>query len=287
MPSRAVVAYKGYRLARRASRYARFTPQLRAAYMAGRAARFVLNNRRGIKRAAKYVSKYGKRRKRITGAMSTTPRVQYWLDGVGGGTRGNQTIGRKELFSDEILFARAPESASGNEKFGQARANKILVKGIKLCAMFRNIRQNTPIEIHWAIIQRKGPSENPDPLSIELFSDPSSPTAINRNFTDVSQSPAWTPENLCQGLNRKRYNIFTHQKFTLDPVGAEGQSRNHKTVHKYFPINKYFSYESTLSLRVEKPLYFLAWCETMQETNVASSCFEMNVNAVSYFKSMT
>lgn len=258
----------------------------RAAFAAYRNRRTIKKAFRLGKRAYRYASKFKQARKkarRVAGAQNRSPRVQHWIDGTSGGFQGEVGIDRKVLFNETILFARAPGST--NDDFGTAQANRIYVKGIKLCMMLRNSAPEHMLQVHWAIIQEKRQCNVPDQIETEFFTDPTDLSSRYRDFVPVGTNPAWEPRNLCQGINPSRFNIITHQSLKLDKAN-NGVSPHQVKIDKYMKIGKTFQYERSTSLQVERPLIFCIWYERLSSVTGSTNDLVVNVNTTSYFKSL-
>lgn len=295
-------------------RRARPIPMTRRAAMYGR--RYAKAGALAIRRANPYVSaaagaatligmayrRYRNRRKRITGARPTTSVTHDdFLFGLGRGQQGSWN--RKRLNWTLLTMMNPPRNneavtpVSQRDNIRSANSTKFFVKGIKICGYIRN-EGEIPVRLHMAIIQPKREYINAEitqnDMEQEFFVDHNGPNSW-RNFENFNVEPQVDRYQDCSGINKSKWNIFTHKKFLLAPgfgIGDGGQFRqfelpntnNMKVFDDYYKVGKTFQYKwATTPLRysLEKPLILVTWYDWMgkEDTVIDSDVVKFNLNS--------
>lgn len=238
-----------------------------------------------FKRRLPVYRRVSNKRRRITGSSSSSPRTQAFYNSTGdlaadGGV--NIVLQRKTLYAAVVRLAKPP---SATDNLGAAEANRIHLKGVRFCLNIQNTSQtNNNIGIfHFAVVQEKNDGQNGNSVNqANFFANPGGgETGVDRTLDFVTGGAVDFRYN-CNGLNRNRWNIVTHQRFLMDRADNEGA---HKTFERYLKFNKTFMYETNTNNNVMKPLRVLIWWEKHTDDTDTTDTMRFNLNTISYFKS--
>lgn len=277
------------------ARYARFAPHLartvhtlyknrktigkvRRMYRAARPMRRVSQFRRAVKRRRGI----SKKRKRVQGAPTQNKQIKRFN---AGSDTTFLTLVRKNLFVNPIRWANAPDT---NDGLRQAPAMRFHVSGFKICATFRNVSE-IPLHVHMALIQPKEDGATVTTIGENMLSDGNNLNQRYVDFVNVSTDSAWSRLQDCANLNKRKFNIMTHQRFQLNArvEASESREKGSSYVHfeRYFPMQKKFEFESTSATEVYRPLFIAVWYETLfPSTEAVTPYLEFNVNTNSYVR---
>lgn len=224
------------------------------------------------------------RRQRISGTPLSSIRHEDYFIGT---SSTMQSLERKTLLIEPIRFNRPP---ADNDTIGGAPGMTYRLTGFRLCAHFQNPNAGVPMEVHWALIQAKTMDQTSADMKAQFFTDPGNTGSRARAFVDFASSPVHDYRNLCHGLNKREFNVITHQKFTLanrqrnsGDVNA-GRLSNFKKVDRWIKVNKNFSYTTTVSNDIERPIFFCCWTECADEPTGLSQPINLNVMSLGVTK---
>lgn len=272
-------------------RYAHFAPSLAKTvyglYKHRRQARRVFRASRPMRRYAKrQFTQALKRRKtkraRIQGAPSLNKQIKRFN---AGSDTTMATLSRKSLFGIPIRWANAPNTNSG---IRQAPSMRFHVSGFKVCATFRNVSE-LPLHVHMAFVQPKEANVTLSDMKLDMLQNANSTTDRYQDWVDGSTDPTWSRLQDCANLNQRKFNIFTHQRFVLNPrvESSDKREKGSSFIHfeRYFPVGKNFEFETTADNEVMKPMWLLLWYETLFVNNTVITPFlEWNVNTNTYVR---
>lgn len=253
--------------------------------MAGMAMRHAYRNRNRYGRAARVIqrsfrrSRKAKLNRRVTGARQTTRQH--------GSFSNNPTVAQQTLYFRTILFP--DQSLDANGRIGPT----INLRGFKLCDEFTN-NNGYPIEMHYAVLQLK---ENADFSAIgiadirdKFFRNTESTTGRASEFIEAALDNTWKMSMKCNPINPDKFNIITHQRRLLDSMtpngGAAGTSNPRRGVHeakyhwknhRWFPINKQVTFESSTNQVPQRPYVVVYWWTTVNRSDYNTVSIDQNV----------
>ncbi|QUS52605.1 capsid protein [Mute swan feces associated circular virus 8] len=253
----------------------------------GRRAMTRTDVRRSVRMLQRGYRSYRKRKaSRIKSSPLSGIQYQTWEWGTPtSNANGFETIERKTLALRQIEMCRPPNT---NETIGAAPGMTFKLSGIKVCAQFVNTGGD-PVELHWAIVQSKDPGETAANITDQFFSDPNASTTRTRAFVNFTTNADYDNRNLCQGINTRNVNVLTHKRMVLSPQNdgtfktIDNQPYT-KKVHKYFPMGKRFSFETTVASNVERPMWIAIWHERNTLSAATSNPIQVSLNTVGYLK---
>lgn len=226
-----------------------------------------------------------KKLRRIRNAKSTGKTNEYYVAGT---SLTMENLQRKTLFTEVIQPCLPP---GDNNDIRRAPAMNYWLKGLKMCATFRN-PGDEPLSIHMAIIQPKEDKITVGEIPTDMFVDNAQSSQRFSDFVNIATSATWNRTQDCAALNKNKFNIIAHQKFVLNAGSATpvaGATSEHGSAYKhmerYFKVNKRFAYDSISDSNVTHPLYVLVWYETMfPVTGTLANPLEFNVRTVGYVR---
>lgn len=262
--------------------------RMRTAYAVGR---FAYQNRFKIRRAGRtilrgwrrYRTRRNKaraltRRRRIDGAAKRNIITKHFQFG----TKSTESpLVRKTFYANTIRFADAPDT---NGTLHEAPGMRFYVHGFKICSQFRNTSetQSNDLHMHFAIIQPKEPNATISEIKDDFFSDPENNSDRYKAFIEYGTNPNWDKNQDCLGLNTRKFNIFTHQRWSLAPINSTSVGPYYKKYEHYFPIKKNFEFENTSSSDVMMPLWICVWWESVKPVTTGEDWLSSNISTVAY-----
>lgn len=281
--------------ARGAAMYYRNRKFLVNARRVGNVASFIYRNRAPIRRMFKRKRGYGGRvsnkRARVYASPFGSPRTQAYYDSTGAPSSAPVTptvvLQRKFLWNAVVRLAKPPSST---DNLGAAEANRIHLKGIKVCFNAENVgtADTNRVILHFALVQEKTDENQGDVIDQnDFFSNPGGgEQGLDRTFNFVNATVATPPDFRynCNGINRSRWNVITHKKWLM---GKDTDNHRHMLMfEKYYKINKDLAYETASSTNVMRPIRMLVWHErhTSNGENLDNT-IQFNINTISYFRS--
>lgn len=281
----AIAPYYGFRAGIHGlARYSSFAPRLgRVLYAAYRHRRRIgqirqavsVGNRLLKRKSAFKAALRSSKRRRIQGVGTSNTQSQFYQFGTSGSF---DTLVRKTLGGFPLKLAVEPIAVDGLRQASQLR---FFCSGIRICSTFRNVG-NLPIHVHMAIVQPKEENANITGIRTDMFNDGVTSSVRYTNFTEASSDPSWSRNQDCAVLNKRKFNIFTHNRFQLNPnnTGTDVREKGSSYVHfeKYYKIAKWFEFETTSSSVPYKPLWILVWYETLFPDATTTAFLEYNIN---------
>lgn len=224
-------------------------------------------NNRGIIRAAGSFARraYRRYRSRRKPYAKRSHRPQQKRSPVDG--EWYPTIVTSDLLEIQTLQeTRLVNIAHGTGIRERLNNQNVYIKGFKVCLRFENMKSQTPLEVHWAIVQHDDDDNN-----TKCFRDT---TITNSRFLDftnydpASSSNPWQVRYLCNPLNSNKFRIITHRRFRLAATGSstgtvQARGEFYKTVNKYIPIKRRISYSATTTDQNDRPWWLLIWYSTL------------------------
>lgn len=230
----------------------------------------------------------GRRRLRRSRVIATkVPRATISRFFIFGSKSQTLVLQSKRIYPALLPMVKEP-GPSADDDLHTASKLQYLLKGFKVCAMFRNLLQ-APIEVHMMIFQLK----DSDPISVnfdapgdvgkDFFINSTAAVAERHvNFenriaytledgTVVAASPAWNAEQMCMPINRDKFNVISYKKWRMTsafPASALGSDNNsHRVgyckIDKYYPVNKRMAYEKPGDAAVRQPIRVMIWYDTL------------------------
>lgn len=290
----ALVPYYGFLGARAETnlrRFSSFAPVLsRVVYRAYRNRRNIARLRTAVRQARglrKPINQFRQamrargRSRRVEGAPTQNKQVMRYLFGS---SSANDSLVRKTLLGAPIRWANAPNT---NDGIRQAPSMRFKVSGFRICATLRN-NADEPIHVHFAIVQPKEAKVTISDIKNDMLCDHNALNDRYVSFTDAINVASWDRTQDCANLNKRKFNILTHQRFQLNGVNSavDQRERGSSYVHfeKYYPVNKFFEFETTSDNDVMKPVWVLIWYEYMFPNSTLSQALDVNVNVNSYVR---
>lgn len=254
-------------------------PASRKYMMAARTIQGAWRHRRTIKRGAKMIYRYAKRRRTSKGARRTMPNARTKCMNkqepipAGEGTNGIDNIKMGAL---QVRSLPWPVFGDG---LRQRERNVMLFKGVKICRYFEYnaIKDQAaadigPLEVHWAMVQFKDPSLLISDLSIlnDTFRSGESDTTRSQNFPSYNSSSTWTMLMNCQPLNPEKFKIITHKKFIILPYDSGNCARSWgpnrmphmKKIDKYYKFSKILNFRNTSDGVPDNNIVEMFWYNT-------------------------
>lgn len=237
-------------------------------------------------RAAARIARWGYKRyrKRRGGRMAKRRRVARFDRKFLGQTRHRHFQAGSAVATlapgnwSKVLLSTIPRGTDKNE----VERGKFIIKGIKLCGMFRN-DSSKAMYCRWILASPAYPSDNDKdtPFFSTSNVDNGDRTATFNNLGGITSGPQRL--RYCTPVNKGYWKIKAGGKFML---GAEGGSKDWPTyqriVERYVKLNMPIQQPDDHAHDTSKKLYIITWVENME--NQADTEVNYEWNMTTYFK---
>lgn len=255
-------------------------PASRKYVMAARAIQGAWRHRRTIKRTAKMIYRYGKRRKTKYGKRSM-PNVKQSSQASGDAIPVVSSPAATGFNMGSLQIQSLPWPSFG-DGLRERERNVIRFKGVKICRLFEYATDKDsafdigPIELHWALVQFKDPQLLTTDLSIlnDTFRTFESDTTKSQNFPTYSAASNWDMTLNCAPLNPEKWKVLTHKRFALcaqdNSNNAAGRMMlttrrgpHYVKIEKYYKFNKSLNFRNTSDGVPDNNIVELYWYNTI------------------------
>lgn len=267
-------------VARAGARYASYSPRLRAAAYAGRAANIAYTHRaeaahaaRTIKRAFKrYKARNSERKAHPVNKIGATP-------SVGTNKRHATVDGNVSLASTRLLYLNDILNVPQGSELNSRVRDIVNVKGFKLRMEIKSLLESGDFLL----------------FNIALISPKSATTIGNTDFfrsSDNSRGQDFdvslnSTEFHLSSINTDKYHVLMHQRYKLGD-SMNDKPVDHVIINKYIPINRQFRYISTTPATEETNdrVFLVFWGDKSMTSAGAASitgAFQTQQRGILYF----
>lgn len=267
-----------------ANRYARYSPRLRTARVAGQAARFAYENRTQAAAAARSIKRAYLRYKRRN-QPRRHPREQIG-DPVGTAPAQRQNVGALDaasistetLYSQDVTDIAGTASGTAAAEIDQRRRALVNLRGLKLCMEWENTTTRDLL-VNIAIIS---PRHDQNISSTDFFRGNGDQRGVNFDSSALNSLDLH-----CRPINTDKYHVLGHERFALSNDASASYGK-YKFWQRYVTINRQMRYLSENGGSPTNPVFLVYWCARsnfVPATAADSTGATISFDAVAYFKS--
>lgn len=261
-----------------AKRFAFSNPYARSAMALGQ---FAYNNREYIGKAASYVNRRRRKAKRKRpsrqdyGSRSapSKPKGNFSVEMVPG-PGGHLSRDVKTIYYDMLNM---PQQGIGTT---DRISEQIFLKGITFCVSTFN-DSNFPIEVHFALVQLKCPTDIDTQLRGGFFRADDVGDKTSLDFVDRLTNNTWDIRYLCNKLNPDNKNIITHRKFNLAELPPPNNNKEfvkyHQKFEQYLPIKRTVHLRQGQDEIPEHPYVWVMWAMPIDDQQMPADVNTLNI----------
>lgn len=271
-------------LSRAGTRYARYSPRLRTAAIAGRTARFAYDNRREAAHAARVIQRAAKRAAKYAYARNKPRAADKVGEPVGSGNtkRGLTVFEGPTLKPTRTLhFNNILDIARGIQVDERTR-DIINVRGFKLCMEIKSLTASVSpgdqLLFNVAVIS---PRDSTSTSVTDFFRNNSG----DSRGTDFSTGLTST-EFHCLPINSDKYHVLMHKKVVLGD-SLNDVNPSHVFIDEYIKIDRQFRFDSGTTSTANNSIYLVYWADISMKAAgslVEINAFNMSNTGILYFR---
>lgn len=250
-----------------------------------------------VARAGYKIAKWGYKRwrSRASGRAAKRRRTEASDKAFLGDTRHchNQTGSLLSTIAPGQLNCLQLSTVDRGSLKSETMRGKYIIKGLKMCAWFRNTSTDHELLCRWQIVEPKYPGDMGSTVrqTIPLFTtsnltDGARTSSFNEPRTGIEAGDPCR-DRYCLPLNKGYWRTYAGGRFRLAPNNENGNNkqRMQRLVKRYIKMNMKIeqpSADETGVLNSSRKLFYFFWVENFEDT--PSTAVQYEANFATYFK---